>query len=127
MKRSALAIIAVVLVPGIVSAQTLSAVAGVFNIFIGLMLVTAFLLFFGGLVVWFIRLGTSPTHRDEAISIMEWAVAVLFILVVLLAIAQFIQNHTAVASTVLGFIIVGLVAWLIFTVLTAEGPSEEKH
>ena len=58
---------------------------------------------------------------------MEWAVAVLFILVVLLAIAQFIQNHTAVASTVLGFIIVGLVAWLLFTILTAEGASEKDH
>ena len=122
-----MAISALVLLPGIASAQTLSSVAGVFNIFVGLMLVAAFLLFFGGLVVWFMRLGTWPTYRDEAIRYMEWAVAILFMLVVLLAIEQFVQDHTAVASTVLGFIIVGLVAWVVFTVATAESPSEEKH
>jgi hypothetical protein len=127
MKRSALAIIALTFIPGVASAQTLSAVAGVFNIFVGLMLVAAFLLFFGGLVVWFIRLGTFPTYRDDAIEYMEWSVAILFMLVVLLALEQFIQNHTATASVVLGFIVVGLVAWGIFTVATAEGESADDH
>lgn len=112
------------LLPGEASAQTLSSVAGVFNIFVGLMLVAAFLLFFGGLALWGIRLGTFPTHRDQAIRLMQWAVAILFVLVVLLAVAQFVQTHTATAATVLGFVIVALVAWGIFTV--ASAPAEEE-
>ncbi|MDB5238136.1 MAG: hypothetical protein JWM46_406 [Candidatus Kaiserbacteria bacterium] len=126
MKRY-LAPLALLLLPGIASAQTMTAVVGVFNIFVGLMLAAAFLLYFGGLVVWFIRLGTWPTYRDEAIEYMQWAVAVLFVLVVLLALVQFVQNHTATAMLVLGFIIVGLVAWAVFTVASAPDASEEEH
>lgn len=118
---------ALTLLPGVALAQTMSAVAGVFNIFVGLMLVASFLFFFGGLIMWFIRLGTYPTYRDEAIVYMQWAVAILFILVVLLAAVQFIQDHTATASVILGFVIVGVVAWGVFALATAEPAGEDDH
>ena len=113
--------------PGIAFAQTVTAVAGAFNIFVGLMLVAAFLLFFGGLIVWVIRLGTFPTYRDEAIEYMEWAVAVLFVLVVLLAVIQYVQNNTQTAMFILGVVIVGLVTWAVITVAATPAKSEDDH
>jgi xanthine/uracil permease len=119
---SALALI----IPSAAHAQVLSQVAGVFNIIVGLMLVASFLLFFGGLAMWVSRLGTYPTNRDEAIRMMQWAVVTLFVLAAFLAISQFIQKHAAMASFVIGVVVVGLAIWFISTVVLAE-KKEEEH
>lgn len=113
------------LLPTIASAQVLSRVAGVFNIVVGLMLVAAFLTYGTGIILWFTRLGVWPSYRDEAIAILEWAVAIMFMLVVLLAIVHFIQAYAVAASFVFGVIIVLGVIWLILTIATAGGEEDE--
>lgn len=115
------------LAPSAAHAQVLSEVAGLFNIMVGLMLTLSFLMFFGGLGMWFVRLGTYPTYRDEAIKLMTWAVVILFVLAVLLAVVQFIQQHTALASFLAGIAIVIGVAWVAVKVSQAKGGDENGH
>lgn len=115
------------LAPSAAHAQVLSEVAGLFNIMVGLMLTLSFLMFFGGLGMWFVRLGTYPTYRDEAIKLMTWAVAILFVLAVLLAVVQFVQRHTALASFLVGVAIVIAVAWVAVKVSQTKGGDENGH
>ncbi|HVU75356.1 MAG TPA: hypothetical protein VHD38_00755 [Candidatus Paceibacterota bacterium] len=103
----------------------MSQIAGILNIFVGLMLVAAFLLYFGALIGWAIRLGVYPSYRDEMIHLMMWANAVLFVLVVLLAIVHFLQSYLAVASFLFGILIFFGVIWLIVQVATAQGAEDE--
>lgn len=125
--RRALLPIGVLLLPSAASAQVLSQVSGLFNIMVGLMLVFSFLFFFGGLGMWFVRLGTWPTYRDDAIRLMQWGVVILFVLAVLLAIVQFVQKHVALASFLAGLVVFVIVAWVFVTVSTAKGDDEKKH
>jgi Ca2+/Na+ antiporter len=105
---------------------TLQTALGLFNIFVGLMLTASILLFFTGLIVWLIRLGTI--HREEGIHIMAYAVNVLFVLVFLLAIVQFFQNHRAEATMVTAALIILIILWLFYKVATHESPKKpEKH
>lgn len=124
--RRALLPLSIVLLPSAASAQVLSQVSGLFNIMVGLMLVFAFLFFFGGLGMWAVRLGTWPTYRDEAIRLMQWGVVILFVLAALLAIVQFVQTHVAVATFLAGIVIVIGVAWMVVTVSQAKGEDDEK-
>jgi len=117
----------VVLVPSLAFAQTLSVVAGVFNILAGLMLVAAFLLFFGGLVGWFVRRGVYPGYRDDMIRVMHWAVAVLFVLVVLLAVIRFVQVYQAAATFVFGIILFLIAFWVVMTVVTAKPKKDAEE
>lgn len=117
--------LAVVAVPSLARAEALAQAVGLFNIFVGLMLVAAFLLLGGGLIMWLIRLGTFPTYRDEAIRYMEWSVAVLFVLIILLVSVQFVQSHTTQALFVLGIIIVGV--FVFFAVKVLSAPEEKKE
>jgi len=126
MKQATLVALASFFVPHIASAQQgLSQTAGLFNIMVGLMLVAAFLLFFGGLGMWFARLGTWPTYRDEGISLMQWGVGVLFVLAILLAVVQFVQKHAALAAFLVGVVIVIGVAILLAKAQQAGGEDNE--
>src|SRR3990167_4668604 len=84
----------VLLAPRSVAALTLVQITDLFNIFAGLMLTMSILLFFGGLGVYFTRLGTWPSDRDLAIKIMEWGGSVLFVLIVILAIVIYVAANT---------------------------------
>lgn len=108
---------------------TLAQFVGLFNIFVGLLLTLAFLLMGAASVMWAVRLGTSPTYRDDAIMLMQWAVAILFVLIVLLLLVQFIQQHTATAVYIAGFFIIGLVAWAVIWAYreSAKGAGDEEH
>lgn len=120
--------IAAILLPGVASAQTLSKLAGVFNIFVGLMLVAAFLTFFGGLIGWYVRLGAWPSYRDDMIHVMMWAVAIMFVLVVLLALVHFVQVYQAAAAFVFGVALFLGAAWVVMTVATAKPKKEgDEH
>lgn len=121
------ALLAVMLIPTTASAQALSQVAGLFNIMAGIMLVVSILLFFGGLGMWFTRLGTWPTYRDEAIKMMAWGTSVLFVLAVLLALVQFIQNNLALASFIVGLVFIGLIVWFVLTVSASKKDDEHAH
>lgn len=116
----------VLLIPWSASAQVLSEIAGLFNIMVGLMLVFSFLFFFGGFGMWFTRLGTWPTYRDEAIKLMQWGVVVLFVLAVLLFAVQFVQKHAAIAAFIVGVVIVAGFTWL-FVQVSQEKSGEEEH
>lgn len=106
----------------------LTQIVGLFNIFVGLMVVAAFLLYGGGLIMWMTRLGSWPSPRDEAIRIMMWAPVILFTLIVLLAIVQFLQGHpqvgTYIVSTLLLLIVIGIILYIALN--AREGKKEEE-
>jgi|SRR3989338_4313859 len=122
-----LAALAVVATPLVASAQTFSRVLGVFNVFVGLMLTAALLTYATGFIVWVIRLGTWPSYRTEAIKIMEWSVVILFVLVVLLAIVQFFQNHPREGSYVASIIVLLLFVGIIIYLVSHSGGEKKEE
>jgi len=120
----------VALAPYIALAQVgaVSRIVGVFNIFVGLMLTAALLTYAIGFIMWWIRLGSWPSYRTQAIRVLEWAVAVLFTLVVLLGIVQFFQQHQQAATYVISAIVVIGIIWIAVYVLShSSGAEEEEH
>ncbi len=119
-------------VPFPAHAEILSKAVGIFNIFVGLMLTTAIVTYAVGLIQWACRLGSWPSYRTVAIKVMEWAVVILFVLVVLLTIVQFIQNNAESARYVLSVLAV-LIAIGVGVVVVAQSgasakpPSPEEH
>lgn len=111
--------------PALASTTTdlISQLAGLFYIVIGLAVSVSCLLMFGGFVMWLARLGTYPTHRDDAIRIMEWGVATLFTVILVLGAVEFVQTHTSVVLYSIVIAIVLLVGWLI---ATSVGSGSEK-
>ncbi len=97
----------------------------IFNIFVGLYLAATFMVFFVGLGVYFTRLGTWPSSRDQAIVILEWAVSMLFVLIVLLALIRFFELHLALGLTILALIIIVVVG--VFVLRTAAGGGGEEE
>lgn len=105
----------------------LSTVTALFNIVVGLMLVAAFLAMAGGLMMWYVRLGTWPTYRDEAIGVMQWGVAILFVLVVLLGVAQYVQTHMAISMMALGAVVAAVAVYVVATTMMEGGGEKEEH
>ena len=70
--------------------MTLSEFVGIFNIFVGVLLVVALLLFIGGFIQYLVRLGTE--RRADGLAYMKKGITILFVLVILLAIVQLIQR-----------------------------------
>lgn len=116
------------LCPLVVVAQTeaVSRIVGVFNVFVGLMLAVALIVYFGGFAMWWVRLGTWPSYRTEAIKVMEWAVVILFVLVVLLGIVQFFQNHQGAAAYVISVLVAVGIMWIILYLMRHTGEKEKK-
>ncbi len=102
-------------------------IVGLFNIFVGLMLVAAILAYGTGFVMWVTRLGVWPGPRDEAIHVMSWTPAILFTLVVVLAIVQFLQAHPAVATYIAAGAGVALALWALIFLIRNSGGKEEDH
>ena len=98
-----------------------------FNIFVGLMLVAAFLLYFGALAGWVARLGAYPSYRDEMIHLMMWGVAVLFVLVIILFLIHFVQVYQATAAFILGIILFLIVVWIIMTAVTSKPKKDDEE
>lgn len=88
-------------------------VLGFFNLIVGLMVVLSVTLFLGGFIIYLIRLGTWPTYRTQALRIMSWGIAVLFTLIIILAVQQFLARHVLVAVSIAAFIIILVVLWII--------------
>jgi hypothetical protein len=105
------------------TAYSLPSAIGFFNVIVGLMLVAAFLLFFGGLSTYFSRLGL--VGREEGLYYMYWGVTVLFVLIILLWIVQSFLAHPALLYTVFAFIVIAIAAWIAYTVATSGGEEEE--
>ncbi|MBM3261239.1 hypothetical protein FJY93_02365, partial [Candidatus Kaiserbacteria bacterium] len=82
-------------VPHAVAAEvsTISETIGLLNILTGFMFVAAITIFVGGIISYWIDFGNS--ERIKGIKLMEWGVAILFVLVVFLGVVQFFQGHQA--------------------------------
>ncbi len=99
-------------------------IAEIFNLFTGIMLTVAILVFAGGLASYFPRLGTWPSYRDSSIKVMEWAVAILFVLVVIMGIVQYFERYPKITSAILAIII--LVSVAVFVMRTFSAPKKEE-
>jgi|SRR3989344_5490887 len=106
---------------------TLTQAAGLFNIFVGLLLTVSMILMGAGIMMWGVRLGTWPSYRTEAIRLMEWANGILFTLILLLLVSQFVQQHTATAAFILGLAIIGVVAWVAVKASQEATADKEDH
>ena len=101
-------------------------VLGFFNLLVGVMLVISVTLFLGGFIMYIVRLGTWPTYRTQALRIMSWGVAVLFTLVLILAVQQFLARHVLVAVSIAALIIILVVLWIIMQGVQSGGFSPER-
>lgn len=123
------------IVPVLAHAQTdtmntvaISEFAGLFNIVVGLMFVVAFTMFVGGVITYVIYFGNL--ERDEGVELMKWGVGVLFVLVVLLGFAQFIQGHGGVGNVLVAIVIIVGAVWaaavLAADLSSGDAKKEEK-
>lgn len=115
-------------IPYVANAQeevTVSTIAGLFNILTGLMFVAAVSTFVGGIISYMVDFGNH--ERLKGIMLMEWGVAILFTLVVLLGIVQFIQSHQGTANVIVATAIIIGVVLIVFTVLMEPSPPPKKE
>jgi len=123
--------LAILLTPALAFASTttdlISQLAGLFYIIVGLTLVMSLILMMGGTLAWAIRLGTFPTYRDDALTVIEYGVSTMFVLVVILGIVEFVQTHTSATLYVLSIVIAGLVLWLAVTSELFGGGAEKEE
>ena len=107
----------------------LSQVSGLFYIVVGLAVVMAVLLMAAGIILWVARFGTDETYRDQAIKIMEWAVATLFTLILVLGVIEFIQSHSAIVLYIIGIAIIVVLIWFILTsgIFAGGGKKDEDE
>ncbi len=108
-----------VVTPSNAEALTLPQTIGFFHIAVGIILTGVVLLFVTGFGVYVARFNTWPTHRDSAIRVLEWAVVMLFVLVVVLAVVNAIQHHGDIALPIIAFLILLLVAFFGIRVFAA--------
>jgi len=95
-----------------------------FNLFAGLMLTASLILFLGGFAMYLVRLGTYPTYREDALVYMQWGVSVLFALIVLLGVQQFLLSHMKIAMVIGTLLLIALVIWAFMD--EGGGHKEEK-
>jgi cytochrome c oxidase subunit IV len=119
-------IAATVVLPFAASAEVvnISEVTGLFNILVGFMFVAAVSTFVGGIISYMVDFGNH--ERLKGIGLMEWGVAILFTLVVLLGIVQFIQSHQGTANVIVATAIIIGTILIVFTVLMESSPPEKK-
>ena len=111
------------LAPSHASALTFVQILGLFHIVVGLLLAFILLIFVTGIGIYVARLNTWPSHREFAIRVLQWAVSMLFMLIILIAIVNFFQQYIGIALTILAFIIILAVAILI---VRMAAQSEKK-
>ena len=112
------------LLPSDASALTFVQILGLFHIVSGLLLTFILLTFLTGIGLYVARLNTWPSHREFAIRVLQWAVAMLFVLIILIAVVNLFQRYTGTALTILAFIIVIAVAVLIVR-MAAQSKKKE--
>ncbi|MEK7068815.1 MAG: hypothetical protein AAB947_00365 [Patescibacteria group bacterium] len=117
-------VLLVFLMPQSASAWTIVQVLGLFHIVVGILLVFTLAVFATGVSLWVSRLNTWPSYRETAIITLEWAVAMLFVLILLVALVYFVQRHSATALTILGVIVI--IGILIILISIFAGQKEKK-
>lgn len=116
---SILAIAAAVLVPAVASAQTITQVLSLFNVFAGVMLVVGILTFLGGFIGYLVLLGNEK--RKEGLFVMVWGLAILFVLAILLGALKMLQGPL---SFVIGMAVMIFLLVVIIVSLSKAGGSE---
>lgn len=112
------------LVPASASALTISQIAGLFHMVFGLFIVFTFLIFGAGVSIWAARFNTWPNHRDQAIKVLQWAVGLIFILMLLVGLVQFVQRYTSIALTILAaIVIIGVLILIVRHIATKKKAS----
>ena len=104
---------------------TIGSLFGLFDLVAGLLLVAAILTFGGGLATYFGRLGLAV--REESILTLEWGVRLLFVLVLMLGLVQYVQNHTAVVLELLAILILIGLGYLALTIVQTPHTPPEDH
>ncbi|MEK7106719.1 MAG: DUF4181 domain-containing protein [Patescibacteria group bacterium] len=111
-----------VLLPASASAMTLVQFFGFLNIFVGLFLTLALILYGAAVIIYTTRYGCP--HRDESLKLIEWGLSILFVLIVLLGIIQYFQRHPANMAYIIGTIVFLLVIGLIIYAYSGEEKKE---
>ncbi|MBI5003636.1 hypothetical protein HZC00_00905 [Candidatus Kaiserbacteria bacterium] len=114
-------------VPYMANAQTasVSEVVGLFNIIVGFMFVAAVTIFVGGIIAYAVDFGNQ--ERLIGVHLMEWGVAILFVLVVFLGVVQFLQSHQGVTNIIVAMIVIVAVVAIVLMVLTEAPPPPKKE
>ncbi|MBM3272268.1 hypothetical protein FJY94_03285 [Candidatus Kaiserbacteria bacterium] len=105
--------------------QVIPQLAGILNIFVGLMLTTGILFFVGGFIEYIAHLGIK--EREKGLEKMHLGVAILFVLAALLWLSQFVQGHTAFVITLLGAALVLFLGWVFLGDLLAPAPEAKPE
>lgn len=109
-------------VPDAASALTIPQLLGLFHIAVGILLTITLGVFIQGVALWIARFNTWPSHRETAIRILEWAIVMLFVLLLLIAFVYFVQRHTTIAFSILSVgIIIGAIALAVKVMGGGEG------
>lgn len=109
-------------------ALTFPQVVGLFHIAVGLILTFIVLLFITGFAVYVARFNTWPSYRDNMIRVLEWAVVMLFVLLVVLSIVNAIQHHGEVALPIIAFLIIVAVIFIAIRVFaTPKKPPARPN
>ena len=109
--------------PSVADALTFVQVLSMFHVMTGLLLTFVLLMFVTGIWAYFARLGTWPTHRDNAIKILEMGVSLLAVLVVRLALLRAFQVCTTVMLTILAVVVFLVLA---FFIVRSAATRKEK-
>ena len=113
--------VAVALLPGTASAMTLVQFFGFLNIFVGLFLTLALILYGAAVIIYVTRFGCP--NRMESLDLIEWALTILFVLIVVLGVVQYFQSHPANMMYIIGVIVFLLIVGLI---IYAYSGGEKK-
>jgi hypothetical protein len=109
------------------SSLSLQSFAAFFNVIIGICLVATLLVFITGFILWATRFNTWPSYRDESIQVMEWGIAMLFMLIVLVALVRFVEEKSSLALTILSFLLLAGLAFLVFKVVSASKKATKEE
>ena len=99
------------LLPSTASAMTLVQFFGFLNVFVGLFLTLALILYGAAVIIYATRFGCP--NRMESLDLIEWALSILFVLIVVLGVVQYFQRHPANMAYIIGTIVFVIVLWLI--------------
>mgnify|MGYP001576665480 FL=1 len=103
------------------SGMTLVQFFGFLNIFIGIFLTLALILYGAAVIIYFTRFGNP--NRAESLDLVELGLTILFILIVVLGVVQYFQRHPANMAYIIGTIVFLLVVGLI---IYAYSGGEKK-
>ena len=123
-------LIALLIAPAFVHAQTVFQAWNVLNLFTGILLAISMVFFGGGFALYLARLGR--TYRSEGLNIMQWGVSTLFVFVVLSTISRWWLLHPDAFPWVFALIITGVILFVILPATLpylrpAEKKDGEKH